>query len=109
MKDNYVREVELMRVVDGDTVDLHKYMGERVIKEDRYRLLGIDTPERGQEGFQEATDYLLYLLNRSSKLYGRTEKHGKFRWLIELFDQDGNNINLMMIEHGYAVPYEKNN
>lgn len=42
------------RVIDGDTVETD--LGDTV------RLLGIDTPERGQCGYQEATDHLAALV-----------------------------------------------
>lgn len=44
-----------VRVVDGDTIDLLIDKGFKEYKEVRVRLLGIDTPERGEEGFEEAT------------------------------------------------------
>ena len=42
----------LLRTVDGDSVRLG------LIIDVNTRLYGIDTPERGQEGFKEATDRL---------------------------------------------------
>lgn len=54
----------VLRIIDGDTfaadfdlgwgVWLHEITGHP----NRVRLLGIDTPERGQAGYQEATDQL---------------------------------------------------
>lgn len=108
--DAYIRRVKVERCVDGDTVDCLKDMGERVFKQDRYRLSGIDTPERGDNpGYGMATDHLRDLIELHSDSKGwllmRTEKHGKFRWLGELLTQDGQSINQMMISDGYAVAY----
>ena len=107
--DPYLRRVKVVRCVDGDTVDVIKDLGERVFKEDRYRLLGINTPERGQAGFDEATDYLEMLCKEGADdegwLYMRTEKFGKYRWLGVLYNQKGENINLTMIESGHAEVY----
>jgi endonuclease YncB( thermonuclease family) len=46
----------VVHVVDGDTIDVADYdfAGERSPKE-RIRLLRIDTPERGQPGYERAT------------------------------------------------------
>lgn len=61
------------RVIDGDTIVLGS--GERV------RLLGIDTPERGECYFTEARDYLAWWLDRvevSLEADGRdTDEYGR--------------------------------
>lgn len=108
--DPYVRKVKVERCVDGDTVDCLKDMGERVLKQERYRLYGIDTPERGDNpGYAEATRHLEHLILLHSDQEGwllmRTEKHGKFRWLGELLTAEGLSLNQMMIDDGFAVPY----
>jgi hypothetical protein len=48
----------LVKVIDGDTIDVKLSNG----KEERIRLIGIDTPERGETCFSEATDRLKELL-----------------------------------------------
>lgn len=47
----------VFRVVDGDTiwVDIDGI-------EEKVRLIGVNTPERDEEGFQEATDYTVKML-----------------------------------------------
>lgn len=50
----------ITKIVDGDTVHIDGIS---------YRLSLIDTPERGEEGFQEATDALKVLCPTSSKIY----------------------------------------
>ena len=47
------REFAVLRVIDGDTFVVH-YDGEPT----SVRIYGIDTPERGEPGYQEATDKL---------------------------------------------------
>jgi micrococcal nuclease len=47
----------LVRVVDGDTVDLDVDLGFRVHGRLRFRLKDINCPERGRPGWAEATDY----------------------------------------------------
>ncbi|GAG20500.1 unnamed protein product, partial [marine sediment metagenome] len=41
----YTYRAKLDRVVDGDTVDLFVDLGFNICIKDRFRLLGIDTPE----------------------------------------------------------------
>ena len=109
IRDLYIRKVRLERVVDGDTIDVWKDMGERVWKLERYRLLGIDTPERGRTGFYEASHRLEELIKAAQKDEGffwmLTAKHGKFRWLGVLYDHDGVNLNRLMVEEGHAKVY----
>jgi endonuclease YncB( thermonuclease family) len=47
------REFAVLRIIDGDTFVVH-YDGELT----SVRIWGIDTPERGEPGYQEATDTL---------------------------------------------------
>ena len=52
----YHYRARLLRVVDGDTIDVELDHGfERMRSTRRLRLLGVDTPERGQQGYHEAT------------------------------------------------------
>lgn len=48
---------KLDRVVDGDTVDLVVDLGFSVFHKVRVRILGVNTPERGDAGWDEATSY----------------------------------------------------
>ena len=99
--DPYVYKAILGRVVDGDTVLLHidegfgdwklgsKYPGGPDAKypQGRYRLNGINTPElRGPERelAVAAKDRLKELCD-SGALFARTSKHGKYRFLVDLF------------------------
>ena len=96
---------EVIKIVDGDTVDLKVDLGFHCTITERFRLEGIDTPERGEDGFREAGDYLSYLLKDCSvlRIYIRTEKQGSFRrWLGTLMvvkdDGSSQNINKHMIK-----------
>ncbi len=50
----YDYAVTVARVVDGDTLDLDVDLGFYLRSRLRFRLLGIDAPERGQPGYAEA-------------------------------------------------------
>lgn len=113
MIDNFVRRFQVTRVVDGDTlvgtVDLgfHTKWEEVTI-----RLLGIDTPERGQEGYHEATEYLSSLVQRGKchLLVTNYDKKTFGRYLGQLTVVDDEtqqeiNINQEMLDKGFAVPF----
>ena len=95
---------KVTRVIDGDTIELSS--GERG------RLICIDTPERGEEGYQEAKDFLSDLvLNQEVILvkdvsekdrYGRLLRYVYFNEIgIEL----GLSINYGIVLLGYGKTY----
>jgi len=89
----YEYRAMLMRVVDGDTVDLSVDLGFRVYTKLRVRLTGIDTPEvRGIERPEGlvAKAYVEAALGKNFAAdFGiviRTNKTGKYgRWLADIF------------------------
>jgi len=105
----------MLRVVDGDTVDVDIDLGFGVwLRKQRIRLHGIDTPESRTRDLEEKHYGLLskqYIKDRfpvGHQFTLRTYKDGKGKFgriLGELVDSMGNSINDMMIAQGYAVPY----
>lgn len=93
-------------VVDGDTVDLNADLGFRVWRKDRFRLYGIDTPERGQVGWAEATANLRLLLPLGDLVtintyMDKTDKYG--RWLAEVINAAGEDVCKAQVDGGFAV------
>jgi len=86
------------KVVDGDTVHIN---GEST------RLICIDTPERGEEGYQESTKYLESLiLNKEVILEEDITKRDKYnRLLYYIFTKKGDFVNEIMVREGYAKAY----
>ena len=75
--------LEVSRVIDGDTF---------VSPAGRVRLFGVDTPERGQRCFQEATDRLRQLAGTTVRVETGprdTDRYG--RLLYYVFTADGAN------------------
>ena len=112
----YEYDVELRRVVDGDTVDVTIDCGFSIHIKERVRLSGIDTPECRTRDLEEkkrgfaAKDRLIEILESfGNKFVIKTsiDKKGKFgRLLGELISSDGyRNANQMLLEEGHAVEY----
>jgi micrococcal nuclease len=99
--------VPLVRVVDGDTVRV-RWRGE----DQPVRLLRIDTPERGQRGFGEATEALRELLGQGPvhlefERPGREERDRYGRLLAYVHDPDGRNASVEMVRLGHSRFYER--
>ena len=90
--------IQVQRVIDGDTV-----VGEG--KEGmHYRLLGINTPEKGEKYYTEAKNYTEGLvMNKTLEV----ETKGKDRYGRELayLFYNNENINKEIVREGYANPY----
>ena len=54
----YQYSATVYNVVDGDTIDVVVDLGFKITTKQRLRLNGIDTPEKGQPGFNEAKEWL---------------------------------------------------
>jgi micrococcal nuclease len=103
------RHVTVERVIDGDTVCMVVDLGNKITWRENFRLMGIDTPERGQDGYVEATDYLKRLLLLPLARI-ETHKPDKFgRWLADIYldaDNGGElHVNRLMVVEGHAVEY----
>lgn len=93
---------KIKSVYDGDTLTLDT--GQRV------RLTGINTPEiesryrRGEPGGEVARLWLKQRLSDGRfKVVTGKEKHDRYgRLLANLFDKNGQHINLELVENGYA-------
>ncbi len=104
---------KLLRVIDGDTVDVDIDLGFGVwLRKQRIRLYGIDTPESRTRDLEEkkyglaAKDFLIKWTG-AGELTIKTHKDakGKFgRILGELWTFE-TNINEKMIEEHHAVAY----
>ncbi len=85
-------------VVDGDTIDVGGV--------GRVRIIGIDTPERDECGFETATRRLaeLVLGERVVLVAGASGDVDRYGRLLRYVDVDGVDAGLVLIEEGWAVP-----
>ena len=111
----YLYRAIVVRVIDGDTIDVDIDLGFYVwLKNQRIRLAGIDAPEmRGAERTQgrRSATYLRSMIEGKEiilkTIKGRdgADRRGKFgRWIGRVY-LDGQDINRHMIEAGHAKPY----
>ena len=52
----------IQHIVDGDTFDCRLDLGHRISVDCRFRLFGVNAPERGQPGWDQATNALKSIL-----------------------------------------------
>jgi len=110
------------RVVDGDTVDVTFDLGFDLLKKERVRVAGVDTPEkrtRDKEEKKLGLDATLWLEDKladakqaDSSLTIRTEldkgAKGKYGRLLGWIYVDNAvvSLNELMVAEGYAWPYD---
>jgi micrococcal nuclease len=110
--------VKLIKVVDGDTVDVDIDLGFGIwLHDERVRIMGIDTPESRTSDKVEkvfglaAKDRLKHLLEKDAVLITTEDKSGedmkgKFGRILGDFEAaDGRRVTQIMIEEGHCVPY----
>ena len=93
-------------MVDGDTADVVLDVGFYLTTVVRVRILGVDTPERGQPGWAEATQFTTrWLAARFGKLRATTYKTDSFgRWLADIY-AGGEHMGVALLTAGHAKPY----
>ena len=106
--------VKIVKVVDGDTVDVDIDLGFGIwMKNERVRLFGIDTPESRTRDLEEkkygkaAKAYLVDKLNAGTPIL-KTFKDGVGKYgriLGEIMIDDETSVNKMLVENGHAVEY----
>lgn len=97
---------DVIRWVDGDTLDVTIDLGFMVTTEQRLRLYGIDTPERGKKGYKEARQFCEGYAPAGTRVVVKThktpEKYGRYLAVLYLGPTSLNDI---LIEEGHAVSY----
>ena len=114
----YEYKCKILRVVDGDTVDVDIDLGFGIVlSNERVRIMGIDTPEsrtrdKVEKKFGLASKARLKsLLGKTGVLKTQVSKKGedmkgKFgRILGDFVAPDGRMVTDILVEEGYAVAY----
>ena len=114
----YEYKCKITRIVDGDTVDVDIDLGFGVwLKDERVRIMGIDTPESRTADPVEKV-FGLASKKRLEQLLGETgvlktvidkdggDAKGKFgRILGDFTTNDGRMVTNVLVEEGHAVAY----
>ena len=115
------RVIKINKVVDGDTIDVTIDLGFDLLKKERVRIAGVDTPEKRTRNLEEkalgidATEWLKARLNDTIKgddellirteLVGGVGKYGRLLgWLY--IGESNVSLNEQMISQGYAWEYD---
>ena len=113
----YEYKCYIIKVVDGDTVDVDIDLGFGVwLKDERVRIMGIDTPEsrtrdKVEKKFGLASKAKLKsLLGKTGVLKTQVNKNGedmkgKFGRILGDFQVGARMVTEILCEEGYAVPY----
>ena len=107
----------VVRVVDGDTIDVLIDLGFDISLKERIRLVGITTPESRTRDLEEkarglaAKDFVVeWLLNEVDNcpvIETTKDKAGKFgRILGRVLTDDGVCLNDILVTEGHAVVYD---
>ena len=109
----YEYPCKIVRVVDGDTVDVDIDLGfSHWIHNERIRLYGVDTPECRTRDDEEkaagllAKEFVEDALHVGGTYTLTTREKGKFgRYLGVIFISDKTSINAALVTEHLAVPY----
>lgn len=93
-----LQTARIYEVVDGDTIDV---LVDGKLEAVRY--YGIDTPERGEICFREATDRNISLVGSKVLLLGDARNIDSFgRLLRYVFLEDGTSVDATLVAEGFA-------
>jgi len=106
----------LVKIIDGDTIDVDLDLGFSVVlKKQRIRLYGINTPESRTRDLEEkryglaAKARLRELLENSDTLTVKTsidkKVRGKYGRILGTIYLDDINVNQLLVDEGYAIEY----
>ena len=103
----YQYEAEVLRVIDGDTLDLFIDLGFKVGFNTRIRMIGIDTPEKWHPYGKVVKAYLQQILEGNKIMLDVTkkDKYGRYLGVVYLNKGDEQSVNDKLIEINMAKAY----
>lgn len=116
MSDLWNYQARFIRAVDGDTIEVEIDLGFSLAMKTHVRLAGVNTPERGQPGFQEAKDFVRASLSGALdgiefplmlKTVKVQEKYGRYLAYVDpsIILPGVTNISEAIIAKGLGVEY----
>ena len=112
----YEYRCSLVKIIDGDTIDVDLDLGFSVVlKKQRIRLYGINTPESRTRDLEEkkyglaAKARLRELLEEADAISIKTEidkkARGKYGRILGTVMADTTNVNSLLVDEGHAIAY----
>ena len=109
-------KAKILRIVDGDTMDVDIDCGFNIHFKERIRLLGVNTPEtygvkKESEEYKAgilAKEFVVNLCPVGAEVVIKTQKDkkGKYgRYIAEIILDNGENLNALLIAEGYGQEY----
>jgi len=106
----------LVKIIDGDTIDVDLDLGFSVVlKKQRVRLYGINTPESRTRDLEEkryglaAKARLREMLEAADSITVKTaidkKARGKYGRILGTIYIDDINVNQVLVDEGYAIAY----
>jgi endonuclease YncB( thermonuclease family) len=88
-------------IVDGDTIDVRSSDG----TEERVRIIGIDTPERGECGYGEASEALgnIVVGEQVTLVAGARDDRDRYDRILRYVDVGETDVGLVLLELGLAI------
>lgn len=106
----YSYKAEVLRVIDGDTIEVMVDLGFKTFRRELVRFARINVQEKDTIKGQEAYLYVIELLHRVHFIELQTFKQEKYgRYLAEIYYFNGQeriNLNNELLEKGYAEDYK---
>ncbi|MEE2605949.1 MAG: thermonuclease family protein [Thermoproteota archaeon] len=94
------------RIIDGDTIDILSSDDSEI----RIRLALVDTPERGEEGYQEAREFTASICPIGTELVFEPDigqPEGSYGRAIGLVSCGGISLNELLLRTDHAILYER--
>jgi micrococcal nuclease len=103
----YEYKAKVVRILDGDTMDVSIDLGFDVWVYQRVRLIGINTAEKNTELGKKTLDYVRALCPLGALITLRSEKdkREKFGRYLGIIYHNSINIGLQLISEGLAISY----
>ncbi len=99
--ENFLTESDyahVTRIIDGDTIEIRN--------NESVRLLGINTPEKGEAYYLEAKEFLESLvLNKTVKLEFTNDRYDKYGRILAYILLENENINVKIVKNGFGNYY----
>jgi endonuclease YncB( thermonuclease family) len=107
---------KFIRAIDGDTIEVDIDLGFDITLNKHIRLVSVNTPERGQPGYQEAKDFVQRMLSQPCAdpwnlrliTVKAQEKYGRYLAIVDasLIMGGSTNLSESLITNGLGVPYK---